>query len=417
MPTTRLFLLPLVGYKYKLTYCKELHMYSVYQHWDPLKTCIVGKSYPPEFYSWIKNINARKAMERVAQETEEDLQSLVRLLESFGVETLRPTVSGNHKDALNPFTNKYQKPPLTPRDYAGMFGNDLLFQDMSINAITNRVRTNEWPETEIYSYTDLQNLPTSILENITLEEMSALISGSENNSNPYFSDIFAKLSNNCNIQTDMFNGMCINEAGINTAGITRIGKDLYFGTDVSERCGVINNKSILHDAFPNNRVNLIDIDGHQDGAFCPVVPGLIISIVNTPTYKDTFPGWEVVYLPDQGLNKVKPFLELKRKNSGKWWIPGEESNDALLGVVETWLSDWVGYVEETVFDVNMLVINEKNVIVNNYNKQVFDALERYGVTPHICNFRHRYFWDGGLHCITLDVDREGEMKDYFPERG
>jgi glycine amidinotransferase len=81
------------------------------------------------------------------------------------------------------------------------------------------------------------------------------------------------------------------------------------------------------------------------------------------------------------------------------------------------MSKWVGYVEETVFDVNMLVINEKNVVVNNYNKAVFDALERYGVTPHICNFRHRYFWDGGLHCITSDLDREGEMKDYFPERG
>jgi len=26
---------------------------SVHQHWDPLKICIVGRSYPPEFYSWI----------------------------------------------------------------------------------------------------------------------------------------------------------------------------------------------------------------------------------------------------------------------------------------------------------------------------------------------------------------------------
>ena len=209
----------------------------------------------------------------------------------------------------------------------------------------------------------------------------------------------------------------VNEAGINTAGITRIGKDLYFGTDVRERCKVINNKSILHDAFPNNRVNLIDIEGHSDGVFCPVVPGLIISLRDIPTYKDTFPEWEVVYLPaDQVWNRVQPFLDLKRKNAGKWWIPGEENNNAVLDVVATWLSDWVGYVEETVFDVNMLVIDEKNVIVNNYNKQVFDAFSRYGITPHICNFRHRYFWDGGLHCITLDVHREGSMNDYFPER-
>ena len=31
-------------------------------------------------------------------------------------------------------------------------------------------------------------------------------------------------------------------------------------------------------------------------------------------------------------------------------------------------------------------------------------------------FRHRWFWDGGLHCITLDLYREGTQQDYFPER-
>ena len=45
-------------------------MYSVYQHWDPLKTCIVGRSYPPEFYAWIKNTKTRSIFERIAQETE-----------------------------------------------------------------------------------------------------------------------------------------------------------------------------------------------------------------------------------------------------------------------------------------------------------------------------------------------------------
>jgi hypothetical protein len=76
----------------------------------------------------------------------------------------------------------------------------------------------------------------------------------------------------------------------------------------------------------------------------------------------------------------------------------------------------MGYVEETVFDVNMLVIDERNVICNNYNKTVFDAFARHDVTAHVLNFRHRYFWDGGLHCITSDLHRDGTQKDYFPER-
>jgi hypothetical protein len=31
-------------------------------------------------------------------------------------------------------------------------------------------------------------------------------------------------------------------------------------------------------------------------------------------------------------------------------------------------------------------------------------------------FRHKWFWDAGLHCITLDLFRYGKQEDYFPER-
>jgi hypothetical protein len=49
------------------------------------------------------------------------------------------------------------------------------------------------------------------------------------------------------------------------------------------------------------------------------------------------------------------------------------------------------------------------------NKE-FKAFNQRGITPHVVNFRHRYFWDGGLHCITSDISREGKIKDYFPNR-
>ena len=157
--------------------------------------------------------------------------------------------------------------------------------------------------------------------------------------------------------------------------------------------------------------------GHGDGTYCPVCPGLIISLKDVPTYADTFPGWEVVYLPGQSWEMVKPFLDLKHQNLGKWWIPGFEHDQAVVDTVETWLGHWTGYVEETVFDINMLIVDPKNVIVFSYNKQVFDALDRYGITPHIVPFRHRFFWDGGIHCVTVDLHREGTMQNYFPQRG
>jgi len=372
-------------------------MYSVHQHWDRLKTCIVGCSYPPEFYSYITNARVRNVMERIAIETEEDYQKLISLLESFDVKIMRPHISSDFE--IYKIGEKFLPPPMTPRDYGGMFSNIFFWQDDQVDLFYN-----------------------DILENIKNQ------------------------GNKIIYQPQYYT--------FDTATVTRVGKDIYFGTadnsKISQTHFTLNEKakkSILSysdvyldfdlndlhtsqikrlqtmisqsvENLPEYRKHIVNTLGHCDSCFCPVVPGLIISLMDIQEYKKTFPGWEVVYLPNQSWGSdVWKFLKLKEKNDGKWWVPGEELNDAFTSYVEQWLNHWVGYVEETVFDVNMLVIDKKNVVCNNYNKLVFDALERYGVTPHIINFRHRYFWDGGLHCITQDLDREGELIDYFPERG
>ena len=42
--------------------------YSVHQHWDPLRVCAVGRSYPPEFYSFITNSRVRDVLEHIASD-------------------------------------------------------------------------------------------------------------------------------------------------------------------------------------------------------------------------------------------------------------------------------------------------------------------------------------------------------------
>jgi hypothetical protein len=44
---------------------------------------------------------------------------------------------------------------------------------------------------------------------------------------------------------------------------------------------------------------------------------------------------------------------------------------------------------------------------------VFAHFKKHKVEPIIFNFRHRYFWDGGIHCRTQDLYREGTQEDYF----
>lgn len=387
---------------------------SVYQHWDKLKTCMVGKSYPPEFYSWIKNPKARTAMEKIATETEEDFQSLIEILKSFNVKVIRPEISGNHEEYYIPELDRYSRAPLTPRDHLGKYGDRLILRSVEnyIKYWYDDIKDSSWPNIETID--DIKNLPKRILNELehvfNLDEEIKVhhkIADEETNTFQIKQAITKSLEKN-NIDYIHYKG----KITVDNASVCRVGKDLYYPGFVNHAEDKI--KSVLGNQY---RINMYEGDGHADSCFCPVVPGLIVSLHGYILYEKSFPGWKVVELPGQSWDKVKEFLELKTKNKGKWWVPGEENNESLITCVEEWLDNWVGYVEETVFDVNMLVIDKKNVIVNNYNKKVFDAFEEFGITPHICNFRHRYFWDGGIHCITSDIEREGEMIDYFPERG
>jgi hypothetical protein len=202
------------------------------------------------------------------------------------------------------------------------------------------------------------------------------------------------------------------QINVNTSNICRAGKDLFWDINSSST------KSDI-DFFKNKweqegfRIHISHRGYHSDAVFCLVKPGCIVSLHDVQNYKEKFPGWDVLYLPEQSWSAVSPFLKIKEKVGGRWWLQGEEHNDQLIEFVNTWLTDWVGYVEETVFDVNMLSIDENTIICNNYNKEVFDFFKKHRVEPIIFNFRHRFFWDGGVHCITQDLYREGTMEDYF----
>ena len=374
--------------------------YSVYQHWDPLKVCVVGRSYPPEFYSWITISHVRDLFEKIAIETEEDFQNIIKKLESFGVEVLRPNLP---KETF--VEGKYVRPPMTPRDYTGMFGTKF-YESYSTNFSKSdylNIKDKSWPDCN--NWNEFNQLPDWIQQELT----NVFNFGRKQVCRDEYSEIFDRIKSE---GSQVLSGQNYS----NTASCMRIGKDLYWGTD-SYNQDIATLKTQTDNEFPEYRNHIVNTGGHSDATYCPVCPGLIISLYDVPTYANTFPGWEVVYLPGQSWSMIDKFLALKKKNRGKWWIPGFEHDQNVIDTVETWLNHWTGYVEETVFDVNMLIIDPKNVMVFNYNKQVFDALARYGITPHIVHFRHRYFWDGGIHCVTSDLHREGTMQDYFPERG
>jgi N-dimethylarginine dimethylaminohydrolase len=398
-----------------------------------LKVCAVGRSYPPEFYSFISNPRLRSLFEKIASETEEDFQHLISTLKKFNVEIVRPNVPTVQADQY--LTEKKRIPgpiSMNPRDQMIMIGDKFFvypYDNISVKTSGRSINDTNWTQ-QTYDalkgpdwptdFTPYEQLPVWIqdecktLLNFTYNGGEDLNEISQKASEfPWWSPIVDQVSASGNqivenAQHDILNFVPAN-------GITRIGRDLYFGVNGDSALDQ-KVKKLSEDFFKDYRCHFVTTGGHIDGCFTPVKPGLIVSIRDIQTYADTFPDWEVVYLKGESWDKVKPFLDLKRKNQGRWWIKGSEYDNELIEYVETWLQDWVGYVEESVFDVNILVIDQENIIVNGYNKQAFDAFARHGITAHICPMRHRYFWDGGVHCVTLDLNREGNLQDWFPER-
>ena len=197
--------------------------YSVYQHWDPLRVCAVGRSYPPEFYSFITNSRVRDVMERIAIETEEDYQKLIKLLESFGVEIVRPEINPDFSTYL--ITGKYIPPVMmTPRDYTAMIGDQFFMPSTSLTA------ESQW---NIFKGTDWPKCPRTknefnILPNQVKEELSSMfkIKSFSELSRPELQSL-TPIESLIKSQGNQI----IYDTYTNTAMTTRVGKDLYFGTE------------------------------------------------------------------------------------------------------------------------------------------------------------------------------------------
>lgn len=344
--------------------------YNVWNKWDKLKTVVLGDTYKPEFYKDIKDKTVKDILLKICDETLEDLDYFEKVLKDFGCKVLRPPMDPNDnlmnyvdpEGRISMTSGGVPKPPLFPRDHQFVLGSKLVHTGSN----------EEYPKKVFEAYNNI----------------------------------------------DMVN---LKGYGLNGPCCTVVGKDIYI--DLHSLVGFHSlSRKIKDNVFnatgENIRLNYLNIGGHNDACFGLLKPGAILSLFDIQNYKSTFPGWDVCYLPNQSWTQVAPFTKMKQKVKGKWWVPGQENNDIFITFVEDWLENWLGYVEETVFDVNVLVLDEHHVCVTNpNNEKVNSFLKKHNMEPVYIPWRHRFFFDGGLHCLTLDLEREGNMVDYFPERG
>lgn len=376
--------------------------YSVNYHWDPLKVCLVGKTYPPEFYSWIKDTQTRTKFEKLAEETEEDYQGLINLLQNkFGVRIMRPEFP---EDLSSLYINgKWVQPPTAPRDYFLMIQDKFWIPEIpnASHAWSVFYRQNKlsWWD-DFVRPDDFYSAMPEFADDIRVKFNRFKVSDQLHLDAKlkFYEHVYSDIQSHGNeiVYTDL--------DFINGCFVSRIGNDLYFATQTyhDDKQAILNQVNQL---FPTTNNRVVNAGGHGDAVYCPVTPGLIISLNDVPTYADTFPGWEVVYLPPSNYAHMREFEYSMKRNKGRWFMPGFEQDNNLINMVDHYFDEWVGQVSETVFDVNILIVDPKNIVVSTHNDLVESACARRGIEVHVVPFRHKYFWDCGIHCVTNDLNR------------
>ena len=341
-----------------------------FTNWGRLQEVWLGDCYPAHFYDHLES-EVRDVFYAITQNTQEDLAVIQRKLEEFGVQVRRPRYDCIENFSMPPghptSAGQLQKPMITPRDHFLVFGNSLYG-----------------------SYYDHRAWRDAITE--------------------YAQDPGSRIIMRPNIS---------GAGHINGANTVRVGRDFYL--DTHWHTGDID-VEFVQQTFKDYRLHMLNNGGHVDGCFAIAKPGVLITSKYFDDYDRTFPGWHKINISEPEFyrhghisHRTGPGHNRPGMN-GKWWLPGVTESAKFNDHVIKHAQDWVGDYTETYFEVNCLVIDEKNILMLGENEAVFRELEQHGITAHSLPFRTRTFWDGGLHCITLDIRRDDSMIDLFPER-
>jgi hypothetical protein len=340
------------------------NLVSSYTSWQPLEEVIVGRAYSPDYFDFIDNPQVRNQLQQILAETQEDLDNLSRIIAQSGATVLRPDLPS--KDNFVWFQTEgggAPLPPLTPRDWQITLGTKLL-------------RVLNMPELD----TICARYGTSVV-------------------NPH---------------RGQWDADCILN-GASASCIVRVGRDVFF--DNSDFLRPEQTRWIVDNVLgPEYHIHEAVTDGHGDAVFAILKPGVLLSSkhdVNLDLARD-FPGWDVCKIWDSSIWAAMEVGKFKYEQSpGAWYVQGQTPTAEFTDFVNTYLTKWTGFVAETVFDVNCLVLDEENVIFSAYNKTVFDYCQRHRINPIICELRHSYFWDGGISCCTQDIRRRGGLETYL----
>jgi N-dimethylarginine dimethylaminohydrolase len=340
--------------------------------WDQLEEVIVGNPLQARFPTPDRSAQLAEFPDRsmaeiprgpfpqkIIEETEEDLNEFVQVLEKQGVTVKRPqtwphdaTFSTIHWEAQGYYN-------YCPRDILLVIGDHII---ETPNVIRSRAQ-------ETFSYRTLL--------------IDYLKSGAKWYSAP-----------KPMLLDSLFEGVDLNkpsprndEPAFDAANVLRFGQDLiYLVSATGNELGGQWLQTILGDKFRVHFLKDVYYGSHIDSTIVALRPGLILcnpARVNDDTLPKILKQWKILYSP--------PMENADRYDA--------DYRSKCIG------SDWI--------DMNAFSINPNLVVVDRNQLALIKLLERHGLDVVPLRLRHSKLMGGGPHCVTLDVRRTGALQRYF----
>lgn len=337
---------------------------QAYTEFQPLEEVLIGRNFDPKIVDDFDAIPKVKSLfRRVFEETEEDFQHLIKVCETYGAKVIRPDYDYSKITNFSyPYLNQ-------PRDCTIVIGNKII------------IGLNYMP----YMKSMIKCLKHYDQKHFLLE------------------------------RTKLDRLLC--------PSIVRLGRDIL--ADVGGLGVKENHWEILKNRFPefNFKHNKLITDKvvpmtrqlHGDSIFAILKPGLIITEEKSHLYSELYPNWDIIEV-EKTKHKIYEWNHGLKDKMVPYFYRFENKKyhqEAFFHYINDWLTHWVGYSQETVWDINCLVLDEENVVFSQENKELFKKLEKHKINPIVSPFRHRWFWDGGIHCISLDIRRKGNRESYL----
>ncbi len=171
------------------------------------------------------------------------------------------------------------------------------------------------------------------------------------------------------------------EPVFDAADFVRCGRDLFVQqSHVTNALGIEWMRRHLGKGYRIHEVETCDPHPmHIDASLLPLAPGkLLINPERIQKIPDLFKTWDVLEAPTPEFVIDHPLYMCSR-----------------------WIS------------MNLLVLDERRVVVERQETQLAKKLRDWGFETLLCSFANFYTFGGSFHCATLDVRRRGELQSYF----